>query len=148
VKSEWPLTDDNFKAGCDLPPHATKKTNAEAAQKEATAASVATSESPTPRRWIITLAAIVAMLATLFAVVSLASMSSSQEISAAVSTRMQFEAINQTGMQMPTNFIAFEADFTANLHCAGSYATRRYQPEWKDDAHQRHNRQRFLLRRR
>jgi hypothetical protein len=106
AKFEWPLTDNNFKAGCNLSPHAAKKSNAEAAQKEATAASVATSESPTPRRWIITLAAIVAMLATLFAVVSLASMSSSQEISAAVSTRMQFEAINQTGMQMPTNFSA------------------------------------------
>mmetsp|Transcript_28843 Transcript_28843/g.48736 ORF Transcript_28843/g.48736 Transcript_28843/m.48736 type:complete len:256 (+) Transcript_28843:133-900(+) len=104
AKFEWPLTENNFKAGFNFPPRAAKKSNAEAAQKEATAASVATSESPTPRRWIITLAAIVAMLATLFAVVSLASMSSSQEIFAAVSTRMQFEAINQTGMQMPTNF--------------------------------------------
>mmetsp|Transcript_86223 Transcript_86223/g.167093 ORF Transcript_86223/g.167093 Transcript_86223/m.167093 type:complete len:232 (+) Transcript_86223:119-814(+) len=107
AKFEWPLTENNFKAGFNFPPRAAKKSNAEAAQKEATAASVATSESPTPRRWIITLAAIVAMLATLFAVLPLASIPSSQQLSAIVPIIVQLEAkgplINQNGKMMLTN---------------------------------------------
>jgi len=54
---------------------------------------------PTTRWWSVTLA----MLATLFAVLPLASIPSSQQLSAIVTTLVQLEIINQNGKMMLTN---------------------------------------------